>query len=311
MAKQKVICIVGPTASGKTALSLEICEALGGEIVSADSMQIYKGMDIGTAKATAEERARAPHHMTDIVSPNENYSVARYVNEASAVIAEIAGRGKMPVIVGGTGLYVDSLMRGTGFAPEGGNEEIRRELLALAEEKGSEHVHSLLREADPERAAQIHPNNVKRVVRALEVYKLSGKTITEHDAETKKAESPYDALFLGIMFSDRERLYERINRRVDAMIEQGLVSEVAALLELGVPREATAMQAIGYKELCGYLAGECSLDDAAESIKQATRRYAKRQMTWFKRNKDILWFDAAKSQDFSDIIQASRSFAKA
>lgn len=305
---RKVICIVGPTASGKTALSIALAKKLSGEIVSCDSMQIYRGMDIGTAKPTPEEMGDIPHHMISIVPPEENYSVARYVSEASVAVDDIIRRGKMPIIVGGTGLYADSLIKGTEFAEYREDEDYRNELFRLCEEKGNGYVHALLAEVDPERAAEIHENNAKRVIRALEVYKATGKTISEHDAESLKQPPRYDATYIGLMYDNREKLYEHINLRVDIMMEAGLCDEVKSLLDSGVSSKATSMQAIGYKELVSYFEGNCTLSDATEQIKQSSRRYAKRQMTWFKRNKSTNWISVDKSKNISDLLQASMNF---
>ncbi|MBE6912971.1 MAG: tRNA (adenosine(37)-N6)-dimethylallyltransferase MiaA [Ruminococcaceae bacterium] len=306
--KKKVICIVGPTASGKTALSVALAKELCGEVVSCDSMQIYRGMDIGTAKPAVDEMQGVPHHMLSVVSPEENYSVARYVEEASLCVDDIISRGKIPIIVGGTGLYVDSLIKGIEFAEFREDEEYRNELFRICEEKGNTYIHNMLKEVDPERAAEIHENNVKRVIRALEVYKATGRTISEHDAESMKKPPKYDAIYIGLMFEDREKLYDRINLRVDTMLKAGLCDEVQKLLESGVSANATSMQAIGYKELVSYFAGNCSLADATEQIKQSSRRYAKRQITWFKRNKNIRWISVDKSKNISDLLQASMNF---
>ncbi len=306
--KKRVVCIVGPTASGKTALSVSLAEKISGEIVSCDSMQIYRGMDIGTAKPTAREMHNIPHHMLSVVEPSETYSAARYVKEAGKAVDDIISRGKLPIIVGGTGLYVDSLIKGTEFAAFHEDTEYRRELFALYEKKGAGYIHSLLEKVDPERAAQIHENNVKRVIRALEVYKASGQTITEHDEESKKSPPRYDAVYIGLMYEDREKLYERINRRVDEMMASGLYDEVKRIISQGISPEATAMQAIGYKELVAFLEGKCTEAAAVESIKQASRRYAKRQMTWFRRNEKINWIAVDKMKNFSDVLQASINF---
>lgn len=306
--KNKVICIVGPTASGKTALSIALAKRLCGEVISCDSMQIYRGMDIGTAKPTPDEMQGVLHHMLSVIDPSESYSAARYVEDAGRIADDIISRGKTPIIVGGTGLYVDSLISGTEFAEFQQDEAYRKELFSLYEEKGAQFIHGMLRRVDPERAAQIHENNVKRVIRALEVYKATGRTITEHDEETRKKPPRYDAVYIGLMYEDREKLYERINLRVDKMMEEGLLSEVKGILERGVPPSATSMQAIGYKELVAYFEGKCSLEEAAENIKQASRRYAKRQMTWFKRNKQINWIAVDKSENLSDLLQTSINF---
>ncbi len=304
----KIICIVGPTASGKTALSIALAKELGSEIVSADSMQIYKGMDIGTAKPTEEEMEGIPHHMLSIIEPDEDYSVARYVSEASACVDGILAKGKTPIIVGGTGLYIDSLVRGTEFAEFEEDKEYRNELFSVYEKEGASKLHRMLSEVDPERAAQIHKNNVKRVIRALEVYKATGRTISEHDTETQKKPPKYDATYIGLMYEDRQKLYDRINLRVDLMEKAGLLSEVKRILESGISPKATSMQAIGYKEFVSFFEGKCSLEEAKEAIKQGSRRYAKRQMTWFKRNEKTNWIAADKAKNLSDILQASMNF---
>ncbi|MBR5543813.1 MAG: tRNA (adenosine(37)-N6)-dimethylallyltransferase MiaA [Oscillospiraceae bacterium] len=308
MQKNRIICIVGPTASGKTALSIALAKKLSGEIVSGDSMQIYKGMDIGTAKPDETERDGVVHHMLSVAEPSENYSAARYVKEAGACVDEILSCGKVPIVVGGTGLYIDSLVNGTEFAAHLEDEKYRRELWELYEEKGVEFLHDMLSRVDAARAEEIHKNNVKRVIRALEVYKITGKTISEHDEETKGKEPKYDATYIGLEFQNRDRLYERINLRVDKMIEAGLLREVENLLGSGLSPSSTAMQAIGYKELVAYFEGKEMLDEAIEKIKLNSRRYAKRQMTWFKRNEKVNWIAVDKSENISDIIQNSMNF---
>ena len=284
----KVIVIEGPTASGKTALGVEIAKAVNGEVVGADSMQIYKYMDIGTAKPTAEEMDGVPHHMIDIVSPFENYSVSRYVDEASDVITDIHARGKMPVIVGGTGLYVQSLLSGRDFSAGGGDaSDIRAELSRMYDTLGGEEMLKRLAEFDGESAEKLHFNDKKRIVRAFEVYRLTGCAISRHNEKTKSAPARYDAVRLGIFIENRDILYDRINRRVDIMLEKGLVSEVQNLLDMGLSGGCTAMQAIGYKEIVSYLRGDISLSDAVSAIKQGSRRYAKRQLSWLRRYDDI------------------------
>ena len=285
---KKVFVIAGPTASGKTALAIALAKQLGGEIVSADSMQIYRGMDIGTAKATSEEQAAVRHHMLDVADPRENYSVARYVEDASACCDELLARGAVPIVAGGTGLYIDSLLSGRSFA-ESGDDTLRRELDARYEEIGGEALLEELRAVDPERAGRLSPNDRRRIVRALEIYRLTGKTITEHDAETRALPPRYDALRIVLGYRDRSALYARINSRVDEMIRAGLFEEVASLLSSGVGPECTAMQAIGYKEAVSALQGSISREEAVEEIKLGSRRYAKRQMTWFGR-----WEDAVR-----------------
>ena len=278
-----IICITGPTASGKTELSLRIAEALGGEIVSCDSMQIYKRMDIGTAKPTAAEQRRAKHHMIDVCEPNEAYSVGKYVFEADRCVQDILARQKPVIVVGGTGLYCDSLMLGRTFAPtlETGK---RAELEKRADELGTEALLAELAAVDPDSAARLHPSDRKRIVRALEVYLETGKTITAHNLETQKIPPKYSPVYLTLDYENRETLYARIDRRVHQMRALGLTHEVRQLLEGGVDARATAMQAIGYKELAAYLRGEGSEDEAYDLIAKRSRNYAKRQLTWFRRN---------------------------
>ncbi len=287
--KPNIVCVVGPTASGKTAFAIELAKQRNGEIVSCDSMQIYKYMDIGTAKPTAKERAEVPHHMIDFADPNEDYSVAEFVSKARTCIDDIISRGKLPVLCGGTGLYIDSVVNQIEY-PEGmRDDKYRAELWEIAESEGNEVLHNMLREIDEIAAESIHPNNTKRVIRALEICKTSGMTKTEAD-KLAVATPIYEAEIIGLNM-DRERLYERINRRVDIMMEEGLLDEVKRLAEMGIRRNSTAMQAIGYKELLLYIDGKCSLDEAVEKIKLESRRYAKRQLTWFRRNKEIVWIE--------------------
>mgnify|MGYP000643138172 CR=1 FL=1 len=285
----KIVVITGPTASGKTALGVALAQRLGGEVVSADSMQIYRGMDIGTAKPTPEEMQGVPHHMIDIADPAENYSVSRYAAQAAACVDDILARGKLPIVVGGTGLYIDSLIAGRTFADGTADTALRQELSERYDEIGGEGLLGELRKVDPERAARLHPADKKRIVRAMEVYILTGKTITQHDAETRAVPPRYDAAKIALDFADRQDLYDRIDRRVDAMVRQGLFDEVRALLAAGVPADCTAMQAIGYKEFFPYFEGTANLTECTERLKQATRNYAKRQLTWFRRQNDAVW----------------------
>lgn len=287
MQKPKIVCVVGPTASGKTDYAIDLALSRGGEVVSCDSMQIYRYMDIGTAKPPREEMRGVPHHMLDFVEPGTDYSVADFVRDARACIADILARGRLPVLCGGTGLYVDSIINQIEFAEEKRDGALRRELKELAEREGPGAVHAILRAEDPAAAEAIHPNNVKRVIRALEIIRTTGLTKAEADRRARK-EPVYDAALFG-MEMERERLYRRIDLRVDRMMEQGLLEEVRRLLDMGVPRQSTAMQAIGYKELVLYLDGGCSLEEAVETVKRESRRYAKRQMTWFRRNPEIQW----------------------
>ena len=305
MMQPKLVVITGPTASGKTALGVALAQRLRGEVVSADSMQIYRGMDIGTAKPTPEEMQGVPHHMIDIADPAENYSVSRYAAEASACVDDILARGKLPIVVGGTGLYIDSLIAGRTFADGTADTALRQELNERYDEIGGEGLLGELRKFDPERAARLHPADKKRIVRAMEVYILTGKTITQHDAETRAAPPRYDAAKIALDFADRQDLYDRIDRRVDAMVRQGLFDEVRALLAAGVPADCTAMQAIGYKEALSYLDGAATREEAIEEIKLRSRQYAKRQLTWLRRDKDIHWFYWKKTRDLPDCLAFS------
>lgn len=276
---------MGPTAVGKTALSIEICSAFGGEVISCDSMQIYRGMDIGTAKVTEAEKNGIPHHMIDICSVSDDFSCADYAVRAKAVTDDIIMRGKVPVFCGGTGLYLDSVLTGNSFSSAGVDEALRAEL----SQKSEDELWGQLYEIDKDAALATHKNNKKRVIRAIETYILTGKTKTEWDRLSRVADMPYDALIIGLRCSERAVLYERIERRVDKMMENGLLDEVRAL---GLTRGSNAAAAIGYKELCEYLDGNCTLDFAVSEIKRASRNYAKRQLTWFSRNKNIKWIDS-------------------
>ena len=288
-----VIAVVGPTAVGKTRVAIEIAKRLGGEIVSADSMQVYRRMDIGTAKATPSERAEVPHHMLDVAEPWENYSVARYVSDAKEAVLDIASRGKLPVIAGGTGLYVDSRLSGRECSESPGDSGLREKLNLEYDRLGGEKMASV----DPERAGKLSANDRKRIVRALEIYSLTGKTITEHDEQTKLTPRPYRVFKVFLNSEDRNVLYSRIDERVDLMFEEGLLNEVKALLDEGVSPECTSMQAIGYKETALAIAGKCSLEEARDAIKQGSRRYAKRQLTWFNRYTDAFRLDLGGSPD--------------
>ena len=301
--REKIIAIVGPTASGKTRLSVEIATALGAEILSFDSMQIYRGMDIGTAKPTPEEKRGIPHHMIDIADPREEYSVSRFVEEADEILQSLLSQGKPVVLVGGTGLYIDSLMKGLDFAPRP-LSGVRKELTAIAQEQGVEVLMNRLRAVDPDSAERIHPSNQKRVIRALEIYLETGKTMTQHNLETQEKPPKYDPLWIGLDYVNREALYSRINRRVDLMVEQGLLRELEGLLAQGIPETATSMQAIGYKELMGYIRGQCTLEEATDLLKQSSRRYAKRQRTWFRRNPKVNWLMLEDEPDFDRVFES-------
>lgn len=305
---RKIIVITGPTATGKTALGVELGLELGGEVVSADSMQVYKRMDIGTAKPTAGEMRGIRHHMLSVAEPQENYSVAKYVPEADACVQDILTRGKLPIIVGGTGLYIDSLVAGRDFADTDGSSETRDSFSLEYDGVGGDVMLKRLAEFDPDRARLLHASDKRRIVRAFEIYSLTGKTITRHDAETKLKPPRYDARYVELSYEDRARLYSKIDTRVDEMMFSGLLGEVQGLLDSGVPRTCTAMQAIGYKELVSALHGECGVEDAVERIKLESRRYAKRQLTWHRRREDkleILW---QLSPDISHARQIATAF---
>ena len=288
MTRSTVIVVAGPTASGKTSLGIALARKFSTEIVSADSMQIYRRMDIGTAKATKEEQAQVRHHMIDVADPEENYSVARYVAEASACCDRLITAGKVPILVGGTGLYIDSLVSGRDFSAREEDGTLREMLNSRYEAEGGDTLLEELRCFDPERAAILHPSDRKRIVRAIEVYRLTGETITEHDRKSRLIPPRYDTVFLIPGFRDRSLLYARIDKRVDEMVRQGLFDEVRSLLASGVPPEATSMQAIGYKEVVSCLRGDLSVQETVALIKQASRRYAKRQLTWFARHTEAL-----------------------
>ena len=301
----RVIAVVGCTASGKSALAMELCKRHSGELVSMDSMQVYRGMDIGTAKPTPIERAQVRHHMIDVVEPTESYSSGAYVEGAAAAIREIRARGKLPVLCGGTGLYLDGLLRG-GYGENYADPALRAELEDFADAHGALALHARLAALDPESAATIHPNNVKRVIRAIEICMVSGQTKTELDKQSQSAQPMVDALVFGIRYSNREVLYDRIGKRVDVMLREGLVEETESLLKAGVFEvNATAAGAIGYKEIVPYLQGHISLTQATEDLKTATRRYAKRQMTWFYAKPYVTWIDAeadGRPRTFEEIV---------
>ena len=306
----QILVITGPTATGKTALGVALAQTLGGEVVSADSMQIYKGMDIGTAKPSAEEMQGVKHHMFDVAEPAEDFSVSRYVEMAAACVEDIRARGKLPILVGGTGLYIDSLLSGRSFA-EKGDGVLRETLGAEYDTVGGEKMLEKLAVFDPERAKKLAANDKRRIVRAIEIYQLTGKTITQHDAETQALPPRYESVRIALSFRDREDLYARIDRRVDLMMEQGLTEEVRALLDAGVPDESTAMQAIGYKEMAEALRGMCSIEEAAERIKLGSRRYAKRQLTWLRRDKAIHWIEWDRTPNLAEGIRLSTEFIRA
>ena len=303
MSKTKIICIVGPTASGKTALSVELAKAVDGEIISADSMQVYKDMPIATAVATKEEKQGIPHHLTEFLDADMAYSVADFVKDAAEKIKDITSRGRVPIVVGGTGLFVDSLANGVTFGEVGVMQEIRDRLQKL----DNEMLYNRLKTLDPQAAEEIHPNNRKRVIRALELC-LAGTTKTRQNKESLTALSPYEALYIGVSYVNRQKLYDRINKRVDLMLENGLETEARNMLSMvGI----TSKQAIGHKELLPYINGEISYDEAVENLKRATRRYAKRQLTWFRRNDEINWLYADEMTNdelINEAVSMSRKF---
>ena len=303
MALNNIICIAGPTASGKTALAVELAKELHGEVVSCDSMQVYKRMDIGTAKPTMEERQGIVHHMLDVAEPWEDFSVSRYCELAGPIVDDIVARGKTAIIAGGTGLYMDSLIKGNEFAPfpsTGMREKLERQ----ADEEGMEAMRLLLRSIDPEAEARIQDR--KRLLRALEVYYETGETITEHNRKTQQIPPKYTPVWLGLDFEDRQTLYDRIDLRVEIMLQQGLVEEIRSLLDSGIPAKCTAMQAIGYKEFVDALAGQGTIAEAAAQVQQSSRRYAKRQLTWLRRNPSMHWLTRGKTEGFDEILQKAR-----
>ena len=304
----KVVCIVGPTGCGKTGLGVALAERLGGEVVSCDSMQLYRGMVIGTAAPTEAETRGVPHHMVGVIDPREDYSVERYAADAAECVDGILARGKLPILVGGTGLYLDALLRGHGYAPGTTGGETRRLLERRWDDEGGEVLFAELRSIDPESAAVLHPNDKKRVIRALEVYRETGKTMSRHNADTRLVPPRYEPVYLGLAYADREEMKRIIDLRVDRMVAQGLFDEVRALVESGVPRTATAMQAIGYKECLGCLAGECTQDEAVAEIKLRSRQYAKRQLTWFRRTEGAKWLFWGPEPDFEAACRTSTKY---
>lgn len=303
MTKPKILVLVGPTASGKTAMGVALAKKLSGEIISADSMQIYKYMNIGTAKVTPEEMQGIPHHNVDFVSPNEEFSVAKYKASALKVIEKILGKEKLPIIVGGTGLYVNSLTLPWDFQKNDGNEEIRWRLTAEAEILGNEALYERLKLVDPVTAQSVHPNNLNRIIRALEIFEITGRPKSYFDKKTKLRKVPYDYVLLGLKW-DREILYNRINRRVDTMIENGLIEETQMLIERGYEWNLSAMKAIGYKELKPYLEGASTLEEAVTILKRDSRHYAKRQMTWFRKDERIHWIEMSEDKDLDTMVNA-------
>lgn len=308
MSAPKILCIVGPTACGKTKMGILLAKQLGGEVVSVDSMQIYRGMTIGTAAPTEDEMDGVRHHMVAIAEPEENWSVARFVEEADRCIQDILSRGRLPILVGGTGLYLDAIIAGRTFAPGESGGEVRRILEKRLAEGGIEPLIDELRAVDPESAARLPRADEKRILRALEVYLETGKTITQHNLESQSVPKKYDATFIGLAFADRADMRALIDLRVDKMVEAGLIDEIRALLARGVDRSCTALQAIGYKEFLAAMNGEASMEDAIEEVKLRSRQYAKRQLTWLRRNDKIFWIHWEKERDFSAAVRLSTDF---
>ena len=301
----RIICIAGPTASGKTALAVELAKELNGEVVSCDSMQVYRRMDIGTAKPTKEEMQGIVHHMIDVAEPDEDFSVSRYCEMAAPIVDDILARGKTAIIAGGTGLYMDSLIRGNAFAPFPATG-VRERLEEQADAEGMQAMLRRLQSVDPDSAARLHLSDRKRILRALEVWLETGETITEHNRKTQAIPPRYTPLWLGLDFADRGELYRRIDTRVDAMLEMGLMEEIRELLASGIPAKCTAMQAIGYKEFVNALNGEETVEKAAEEVKKSSRHYAKRQLTWFRRNPRLHWLTRQAGQKNEEILTAAR-----
>ena len=300
--KDNLFILIGPTAIGKTAVSIELAKSLNGEIISADSMQIYKYMDIGTAKITPEEMEGIPHHLIDIVYPDEEFTVADYKSQAEKIIADINSRNKLPIVVGGTGLYVNSLVYDLNFTQVPPNEEIRERLEYLADKYGNEDIHKMLEKIDKMSFDRIHVMDRKRIIRAIEIYEVTGKPMSEQGKNFRKQTDKYNLVMVGLNM-DREKLYEKINLRVDKMIEEGLIEEVSKLLKLGYNKDLVSMQGIGYKEIIWYLEGDISLEESIELIKKASRNYAKRQLTWFRRDKRIKWFYVDEYSNMAHLVK--------
>ncbi|MDU2243161.1 MAG: tRNA (adenosine(37)-N6)-dimethylallyltransferase MiaA [Paenibacillus sp.] len=303
--KPKLLVLLGPTAVGKTKLSIELARALSCEIISGDSMQVYRGMDVGTAKITEEEMGGVPHHLIDVLEPDQPFSVAMFQEWCRKLIPEITGRGRLPFIVGGTGLYIESVCYEFQFTEAGADEDFRAQEQAFAETHGAEALHAKLAELDPKSAARLHPNDVRRVIRALEIVHLTGETLSSQ-LEKQQKQSPYELCLIGLTM-DRQMLYNRIERRIDDMLRLGLVDEVHGLLRKGYRRDAVSMQGLGYKEIVEHLVDGVPLDVAVEKLKRDTRRFAKRQLSWFRHMKDIAWIDVGDGENFSGILAAAHA----
>ena len=291
--KKPLIILTGPTAAGKTKLSIALAKAINGEIISADSMQVYKYMDIGSAKIRQDEMDGIKHYLVNILEPTDDFNIVLFQKYAKQAMQEIYTKGKVPIIVGGTGFYIQSVLYDIDFNENEEVSEIRHELESIAAQKGNEYLHDMLKECDPKSAEAIHANNVKRVIRAIEFYRQTGKCISEHNEKERQKESAYDSRYF-VLTDERERLYQNIDKRVDIMINDGLVDEVKRLLDMGCKRDSVAMQGLGYKEIIAYLLGEISLEEAVYIIKRDTRHFAKRQLTWFRREKDVIWVEKDK-----------------
>ena len=308
--KKPLIILTGPTAVGKTKTSIGLAKALNGEIISADSMQVYKYMDIGSAKICSEEMQGIKHYLVDELEPDEEFHVVRFQQMAKQAMDEIYAKGKIPIVVGGTGFYIQALLYDIDFTENEEDTTYRRELEQLAGEKGADYLHNMLREVDPESAETIHANNVKRVIRALEFYKLTGNKISEHNEKERAKESPYNFCYF-VLNDDRKFLYDRIDLRIDKMLEEGLLDEVTALKNRGYTKDMVSMQGLGYKEILDYLNGEISLEEAIYILKRGTRHFAKRQLTWFRRERDVIWIDKNEyDHDEEKILDVMLSYAK-
>lgn len=293
MKKKPMVILTGPTAVGKTALSIELAKKINGAIISADSMQVYKYMDIGSAKIMPEEMQNIKHYLVDELLPTDEFHIVKFQEMAKAALEEIYSDGKIPIIVGGTGFYIQGLLYDIDFSKQDADYEYRMELEGFAKEHGAQALHERLRKIDPVSYETIHANNIKRVIRALEYYHLSGKPISEHNEQERQKESPYHFAYF-VLNDDRKNLYDRIEKRIDIMLEQGLLEEVTGLKQMGCHKDMVSMQGLGYKEILAYLDGECSLEEAVDLLKKETRHFAKRQLTWFRRERDVIWFDKSK-----------------
>lgn len=302
MDKKPLIILTGPTAVGKTALSVELAKAVNGEIISADSMQVYRYMDIGTAKITPQEKKGIPHYLIDELDPGEDFNVVLFQKLTKGYMADIYAKGKIPILTGGTGFYIQAVLYDIEFTDNDTDFSYREQLTALLQEKGADHLYALLKEKDPESAAAIHPNNSKRIIRALEYLRLTGDRISEHNKEQWEKESPYNFCYF-VLNKDRAKLYDAINQRVDQMLKNGLIDEVKRLASMGYTRDMVSMQGLGYKEILTYLEGEYSLEKAIEILKRDTRHFAKRQLTWFKREKEVLWVDKDRYLSEEELLE--------